>query len=94
MVSTMNNTHCKYKLSTVHYNTILYKQSNGGGGGVVGRAKCSESDTTTRILSTQLAQYTSFALTCTVEFHYKNSAEGGGGRDKKQFSSRIKTAGR
>ena len=82
----MNNTHCKYKLSTVHYNTILYKQSNGGGQGVVGRAKCSESDTTTRILSTQLAQYTSFAMNGTVEFDYKNSAERKGERDTKQVS--------
>ena len=58
----------------------------GGGGGVVGRAKCSESDTTTRILSTQLAQYTSFALTGTVEIDYKNSAKWEGGRDTKQDS--------
>ena len=67
-------------INTVHYNTILYIQTNGGG---VGRANCRERDTTTRILTTQLAQYTSFALTRTAKFDYKNSAEGGGGRDTK-----------
>ena len=59
----------------------------------MGRAKCRESDTTTRILTTQLPQYTSFALTGTVEIDYKNSAEWGGGRDRNKFPSRIKTAG-
>ena len=50
----------------------------------MGRAKCRESDTTTRILTTKLAEYTSFALTGTVEIDYKNSAAWGGGRDTKQ----------
>ena len=70
-------------INTVHYNTILYIQTNGGG---VGRANCRESDTTTRILTTQLAQYTSFAMNGTVEFDYKNSAERKGERDTKQVS--------
>ena len=52
----------------------------------MGRAKCRESDTTTKILTTQLPQYTSFALTGTVEIDYKNSAEWEGGRDTKQVS--------
>ena len=38
------------------------------------------------ILTTQLAQYTSFALTSKVGFDYKNSAEWEGGRDTKQVS--------
>ena len=57
-------------INTVHYNTILYVQSNGVGGGVR-RANCRESDRTTRILTTQLPQYASFALTGTVEIDYK-----------------------
>ena len=54
----------------------------------MGGAKCTESDTTTRMLTTQLAQYTSFALTGTVEIDYKNSAEWEGGRDTKQDSNK------
>ena len=86
MISTIHHTHCKYKLSTLYTTTQYYTYRVMGGG--VGRAKCRESDTTTRILTTQLPQYTSFALTGTVEIDYKNSAEWEGGRDTKQDSNK------
>ena len=86
MVSIIHHTHCKYKLSTLYTTTQYYTYRVMGGG--VSRAKCRESDTTTRILTTQLPQYTSFALTGTVEIHYKNSAEWEGGRDTKQDSNK------
>ena len=86
MVSIIHHTHCKYKLSTLYTTTQYYTYKVMGWGGGVRRANCRESDRTTRILTTQLPQYTSFALTGTVEIHYKNSAEWEGGRDTKQVS--------
>ena len=68
------------------YTTTQYYTYRVMGGREVGRAKWRESDTTTRILTTQLAQYTSFAMNGTVEFDYKNSAERKGERDTKQVS--------